>query len=324
MGFGLIIAVLGLGSTFAADININGQDPNTEFGQGVTKTVFCGALEEPITVTPISKFVNESSSRRLVSAARSAQNEVSFNFNYATSVYSTSSSNSTSDFIESAAAVKQVKGRTGVWLTKKGDSSSVRVADNQNELTFDQNQQEDYVFSQNVITRNIGSRNNVRGFWKVRDTATDGKIVITAAVTRQDEQYVNDTINSEFYFNGVVISDIPESCEGKNFIISGFGQTGEALPLIIEDDEDDSIEEITALWTGDDDDLKVSKSRLRFDNISSDLEEASQDDDRLEIVFGKAANYSRYQTTAALYRLVIETQEDTLSNGNNGGDGDGD
>jgi hypothetical protein len=60
MGFGLIIAVLGLGSTFAANININGGEPNIEFGQGLTQTVYCGENDEgeSITVTPISAFVN--------------------------------------------------------------------------------------------------------------------------------------------------------------------------------------------------------------------------------------------------------------------------
>jgi hypothetical protein len=58
MGFGLIIAVLGLGSTFAANIQIN-DGRQSEFGQGVTQTVYCGENEEvTITVTPISAFVN--------------------------------------------------------------------------------------------------------------------------------------------------------------------------------------------------------------------------------------------------------------------------
>lgn len=318
MGFGLIIAVLGLGSTFAANININGTDPDTEFGQGVTKTVFCGAEEEPITVSPISKFVNESSNQRLVSAAVQGQNEVAYEFRFA----KTGSDGITSDFINSNQATKSFNGKTGVWLTDSG--SSGQIAPNQDENTFSSSNRDKYVFSQDATTRS-GSR----GFYKVKDV-TKVRVVLTPAIASRSAQYTMDTYPSEFYFNGVVISDIPESCEGKNFIISGFGQTGDPLTLInlgqsnnLNEDED--IKEITALWTGDDDDdLKVSKSRLRFDNISSDLEEALQDDDRLEIVFGAVANYSRYQTTAALYRLVIETQEDTLSNGNNGGDGDND
>jgi hypothetical protein len=316
MGFGLIIAVLGLGSTFAANININGQDPNTEFGQGVTKTVFCGALEEPITVTPISKFVNEYTTPQLVSAAISARSEVSFDFNFARSVYSTQSTNASSDFIVSNVQPKTVLGKRGVWLTKKGNSNSVEVASNQNELTFDSDQRKDYVFSQDLVSRRNGGSSNVNGYWKVNETSNGGKIVVTPAIAARSAQYNQVTTPDEFYFNGVVISDIPESCIGKNFIISGYGQTGDALTLIDLDNQNDSISEITALWTGEDEDLKVSKSRLRFVDIKDILDREEQDEDRLEIVFGRT-NYSNYLKTEDLYRLVIETQEDTLTSNNN-------
>jgi hypothetical protein len=56
MGAGLVVAVLGIGSTFAANININGSE-TSEFGQGFTETVYCGTAVD-ITVTPISAFVN--------------------------------------------------------------------------------------------------------------------------------------------------------------------------------------------------------------------------------------------------------------------------
>ena len=53
MGAGLLVAVLGIGSTFAANIQIN-NNRDSEFGQGLTQTVYCGQEEdESITVTPI-------------------------------------------------------------------------------------------------------------------------------------------------------------------------------------------------------------------------------------------------------------------------------
>lgn len=56
LGFGLLMAIVGIGSTFASTISINaGQE--IEFGQGVQRSVFCGG-EESITITPISEFVN--------------------------------------------------------------------------------------------------------------------------------------------------------------------------------------------------------------------------------------------------------------------------
>jgi len=56
LGFGLLIAVIGIGSTFASTISINsGQD--IEFGQGVQQSIFCGGTKS-ITVTPFSTYAN--------------------------------------------------------------------------------------------------------------------------------------------------------------------------------------------------------------------------------------------------------------------------
>ena len=56
MGIGLVIAVLGVGSTLASTITIN-SGQNTEFGQGVERTVYCGGNKQ-ISVTPISGYIN--------------------------------------------------------------------------------------------------------------------------------------------------------------------------------------------------------------------------------------------------------------------------
>ena len=60
IGIGLIAAVLGIGSTLAANITINGGN-TTEFGQGVQRTIYCGAghdQEAKISVTPVAAFDN--------------------------------------------------------------------------------------------------------------------------------------------------------------------------------------------------------------------------------------------------------------------------
>jgi hypothetical protein len=59
LGIGLLVAVIGLGSTFASTIAING-GTNTEFGQGVERTVYCGG-SQTITVAPITTYRNSSS-----------------------------------------------------------------------------------------------------------------------------------------------------------------------------------------------------------------------------------------------------------------------
>jgi hypothetical protein len=55
LGAGVLVGALALGSTFAADINLNGDSP-VEFGQGVVTTTACDP--DGITVTPTSSFVN--------------------------------------------------------------------------------------------------------------------------------------------------------------------------------------------------------------------------------------------------------------------------
>lgn len=64
MGVGLLVAVLGVGSTFASTITINPAG-NTEFGQGVEKTIYCGGSSGSLTVTPTSSYKNSSNDSTL-------------------------------------------------------------------------------------------------------------------------------------------------------------------------------------------------------------------------------------------------------------------
>jgi len=57
VGIGLIAAVLGVGSTLASTITLNNGNA-TEFGQGVSTSIFCGGTEQTIQVTPVSLFDN--------------------------------------------------------------------------------------------------------------------------------------------------------------------------------------------------------------------------------------------------------------------------
>jgi hypothetical protein len=62
MGVGLLVAVLGIGSTFASTITINSATDSTEFGQGVERTVFCGGDSTIIKVVPLTAYRNKSGS----------------------------------------------------------------------------------------------------------------------------------------------------------------------------------------------------------------------------------------------------------------------
>ena len=58
LGLGLLVAVLGIGSTLASTISINANQ-SIEFGQGVQQSVYCGDGEQKsIMVTPVSAFAN--------------------------------------------------------------------------------------------------------------------------------------------------------------------------------------------------------------------------------------------------------------------------
>jgi len=59
-GIGAIVGVIALGSTLAASINLNSNNP-VEFGQGVAQTVSCAGTNQSITITPKAVFRNVAS-----------------------------------------------------------------------------------------------------------------------------------------------------------------------------------------------------------------------------------------------------------------------
>ena len=305
MGFGLVIAVLGIGSTFAAQIGINNNN-QSEFGQGVTATVYCGAGEDNVTITPLSKYVNATSTQRQIAAARSASPEVSNTFRFATSIRTSDSS----DFLESSQATKVVNGRTGIWLTNTG--SDGRVASNQDESTFSSSDRSNYVFSQDFATKS-----SKRGFYKVNNSTTE-RIVFVEAISARSAQMETVTTDAAFKVRGVQISDIDENCEGKNFVVSAYGQTGEALFLV--NDGEGSVNEVAALWDGSGQ-VRVSGNRTFYSengNIS-----ATQTGSTLTINFVPNTS-SNLLNADSLTKFVIETQENALSSNDDDEDEDED
>jgi len=63
LGVGLLVAVLGIGSTFAANITLNGGQA-TESGQGVQAVVYCGGTAQTVTATPFSSYKNTATSAK--------------------------------------------------------------------------------------------------------------------------------------------------------------------------------------------------------------------------------------------------------------------
>ena len=58
LGVAILAGVLGIGSTLASTITLNSGTP-TEFGQGATRTVYCGGTQQELTITPIAGYSND-------------------------------------------------------------------------------------------------------------------------------------------------------------------------------------------------------------------------------------------------------------------------
>jgi hypothetical protein len=88
MGVGLLAAVLGFGSTFAANITLNSNVAPTEFGQGVQRTVYCGGSATTLTLKPFSNFITATNTFAVGGITVSGIPAACNNLNFVLSVYS--------------------------------------------------------------------------------------------------------------------------------------------------------------------------------------------------------------------------------------------
>ena len=280
MGFGLAIAVLGIGSTFAANININGGQ-DTEFGQGRTRTVFCGG-DEKVTIAPISTYVNRG-------AISSGSDEVNFTGRFGTS-YIENVSNS---YVQHTGPFTTVNGIEGLWLTNVGMGGT--KAPDQTLLIAEVNSTT-YVFSPKA------TRGPNVGVYKV-NTFTESAVVVTPAV-------LPNPPTATFRTAGVLISDIPEACDDVTFVLSFFGATGTAQTMISGNGVD--VKEVAYTWYYIPDTIgagySVSRDRTIFDETP--LVTASTTEDSLKFVFTSAG--ATVIEADDLDKIVIETQADSI------------
>lgn len=87
MGAGLLVAVLGIGSTFAANITLNNSVTPTEFGQGVQRTVYCGGSATTLTLKPFSTFKSSTNTFAVGGVTVSGIPAACNNLNFVISVY---------------------------------------------------------------------------------------------------------------------------------------------------------------------------------------------------------------------------------------------
>lgn len=289
MGVGLLAAVLGFGSTFAANITINSPGGTSEFGQGVTQTIFCGADEASVIVTPASAYTNATAFRspnpNFTFITRfSGEGETSVN---PVTIYGSTSSLSP----KFASASPYPSAKVGWWLPSSSSTASPyptqptadQVADNPGNYFF--------------------TERNTNGTFK--RPASPGPSPSPVAVRVSDEL-------SNFKLGKVVISNIPAACNGVNFVLSSYGSTGSAQTL---SGSSSGITEVAVLWNqGNSNSPTVpSQSRTTFTSTKVSgtcLVTAQQTLNSLTFNF-VTPNVSAKD----LSKLVIETQEDAIGTG---------
>ena len=273
MGFGLIIAVLGIGSTFAASININGGQ-DTEFGQGSTRTVFCGGDQE-VTIAPFSTYVNT------VLAAP----ENSFQTRFALS-YFTGPNDFTAES-DLTPPPSTVNGLTGWWT--RGTNTRTLAADQS--LAAAKLEPGTYAFTERM------EKDGVPGYYKI-NTREFRKVVITPAIEASE---------ATFRTAGVIISDIPEECDDVVFVLSFFGETGTAQTMISKDGEE--VKEVAYNWyrtIGAA--YAVSSSRTSY--VPTTLVTADTTLDSLKFIFNSVG--ATAIEADDLDKIIIETQADSF------------
>jgi hypothetical protein len=246
VGFGLVIAVLGIGSTFAANIQIN-NDADIEFGRGFTQTVFCGG-EQEVTIAPISTYVDP------VLAA----DKDSFITRFASSYLP--------DFFAETPTTplpSTVNGITGWWAFRGGDrrlaidQSLADVRSNANNRVF--------------VARTV--KEGVNGYYKA-DKDVLSEFVVTPAV------------ETGFRVGGVIISDIPPECDDHVFVLSFFGETGTAQTMIsnLTSSAGEEVKEVAYNWYSEDGTAyTVSSSRTSY--VPTTLVTANTTLDSLKFIF---------------------------------------
>ena len=279
MGIGLIVAVLGIGSTFAANIQIN-DDDTSEFGQGLTQTVYCGEGAETINVAPISAFVN--------------------------------STDITDDVGGDVWRQPVYTGRTFVRV------SSLPLL---------------YAKTKNIENDETGEPENTRGYYITSRTGEDDSYFTdlfrpapTGELAELYNTFVPQVVRgtsygfykytswrpgflvsasaAKFELGGITISGIPDSCNGRDFIISAYGE--ELSPLELIDDLD--VTEIAVKWE-EAAELAYSFDRRTPKGFNTYTEEVviERVADNLEITF--ISSIAGRLLTSEFTQIVVETQE---------------
>ena len=295
MGIGLIVAVLGIGSTFASNITLNSPEGNTEFGQGVTQTVYCGG-DKSVTITPLSSYQNT-----VVGSGTAGISAVTFTARVVNSSGNTEYNASTSarttindDDSESVPRWQSRSEKKGWWLSSPTSTSIINPQPTLNQVAANPS---NYYFAEESDTGKFKKGSNINSFSNFVIITSNAVAPVPGATTP-----------ASFKMGGVLISDIPPECEGVNFVISSFAETGSAQTLI--SSGSDVVKEVAVHWTGTSNSSAIS-SKDRTALVTTSLVSATQNTDSLKVAFDSASGTAL--TASDLYKIVVETQEDAIS-----------
>ena len=333
IGAGLIAAIAGIGSTLATNITLNNGD-ETEFGQGVAQTVFCGGSEAEVFVTPTSAYVNsEIEEGRAAVASVWISPTWSGNPTFQEVDSDDDEYRFTSNYVNDATGISSsIK---GYWVTSRSSSTWYKSS---NAPTSG------YVFVPQAVGRSstsYASRNTSSsassgekyGYWKFQNWVPGS---LTAPIAATDDEETEDA----FELSGISITNIPSGCDGIDFVVSIY-ETGETDPKTIvsscdngevgedsyrnDEDEDgeecdDIVKEITVQWENKNnpnpnwsiDRLKMVKPGVGLLDVDTTPIATSPAKNGTIVI--KIDDKGSRQDTRRFNKLVVETQDDMIAN----------
>ena len=303
MGVGLLVAVLGIGSTFAANITLNSPGGTTEFGQGVTQSVYCGG-NNSVTVTPFSTYQNTIKNADTPAVDTVTANITVLNNSYgrdeitvpnASSIRVTIAVRSSSNVPRWGANVSDSQ-ITGFWITNPTSSSNSAISAPTNSQIV-----AGTVSGQQIYFAPETSSGKYKYIY-------NGWTYIRQIVVQQGTPFIAGAVTSpaSFKVGGVMISDIPSACANVDFVVSSFAETGTAQTLISGGGV--TVKEVAAQWTGSG---SVAVSRDRNSFVATTLVTGEQTGSSLKFILNTASGSAL--AASDLYKLVVETQQDALS-----------
>jgi hypothetical protein len=287
MGFGLVIAVLGFGSTFAATIQINNSG-ESEFGQGISQTVYCGTTNPiKITVTPISTFVN-STDVPMVPEVPDTWTQPVYEGREFKEVSTTQSSKSY--------MASYVNDTTGISSTIRGYWVKSRTSDSYYDGS---NTPPTGDYDTFVPQVKPGSKYGFYFYDEWDDGFNSGfqaEIPATSTPTK-------------FELGGIKISKIPSECVGRDFVISAYGSGADPLEL----SDILNVKEIAVNYASGDTTPAFSFDRTTADVTTGAVGKVtvSADNGSIKVLFTSAAVR---QLAGSVTKVLVETQDNIVGN----------